>query len=72
MQVKLFTKGGKWKPSAQVQHVQDLEAEINSWLETHPHVVVEHVHHLSHPNFGWNQLAVAVWYRDEGTATAGS
>jgi hypothetical protein len=72
MQVKLFKKGGKWKPSTQVQAVQDLEAEINSWLETHPHVVIEHVHHLSHPNLGWSQLTVAVWYRGEATATTAS
>ncbi len=68
MQVKLFTKAVMWKPS----RVQDLEAEINSWLETHPDVVVEHVHHLSHPNFGWAYLAIAVWYRGEGTATTDS
>lgn len=49
MRVKLFTKAVMWKPSG----VQDLEAEINSWLETHPDVVIEHVHHLSHPSFGW-------------------
>jgi len=72
MQVKLFTKGGGWKPSAHATQVQDLEAEINAWLETHPHVVIEHVHPLSHPNLGWNHLAVAVWYRGEGTATPGS
>ena len=69
MQVKLFTKGHRWNSSSVVQ---ELEAEINSWLETHPHVVIEHVHHLSHPNLGWTQLAVAVWYRGEGTATTDS
>jgi hypothetical protein len=72
MQVKLFTKGGRWKPSAQIAQVQDLEAEINSWLETHPHVVIKHVHHLSHPNLGWSQLAVAVWYQGEGAAASDS
>lgn len=30
----------------QVKAVQDLEAEINSWLQTHPHVAIEHVYHL--------------------------
>jgi hypothetical protein len=72
MQVKLFAKGGKWKPSTQIAQIQDLEAEINSWLETHPHVAIEHVHHLAHPNLGWSQLAVAVWYRGEGAPVSGS
>jgi hypothetical protein len=68
MQVKLFTQGGRWKSSTQVA---DLEAQVNSWLKTHPDIAIEHVHQLSHPNFGWTQLAVAVWYRGEGTATTG-
>jgi hypothetical protein len=69
MHVKLFAKDGRWKPSTQVQ---DLEAEINSWLTAHPDVVIEHVHQLSHPNFGWTHVGVAVWYRREETAAAGS
>lgn len=66
MEVKLFTSGTSWgvrswaKPAAVFE---GLETKINSWLELHPNVDVEHAHLLSQPTFGWGQLAVAVWYR---------
>ena len=67
MKVKLFTSGsGRGKPAAQFV---GLETEINSWLEAHRNVVVEHAHLLSQPTFGWGQLAIAVWY-GEADSTA--
>ncbi len=70
MKFKLFTSGGSWavsswgKPAA---IFDSLETEINSWLEAHPNVAVEHTHRISQPTFGWGHLAVAVWYKEADT-----
>ena len=62
MKVKLFVRGSGWgKPITQFQ---DLETDVNSWLDERPNIVVEHAHRLSQPAFGWGQLAVAVWYTE--------
>jgi hypothetical protein len=60
MKVKLFTTSSGWgKP---VKQFDELEVTINAWLADHPEVVVEHVHRMSQPSFGWGQLGVAVWH----------
>lgn len=65
MRVKLFTRGTSWGKTA--SQFDNLEADINAWLESHPDVVVERAHKLSQPTFGWGQLAVAVWYQEPGS-----
>jgi hypothetical protein len=62
MKVKLFTRGGGWGKAA--TQFEKLEADVNSWLEEHPGIVITEVHRMSQPTFGWGQLAVAVWYEE--------
>ncbi len=61
MRVKLFAAKEKGKRSARFE---ELEAQINTWLESHPNITVERAHRLSQPNLAWGQLAVAVWYSE--------
>ncbi|MEN8114540.1 MAG: hypothetical protein ABFS21_09140 [Actinomycetota bacterium] len=56
MKVKMFTVKSK--------HFEALEADVNAWLVDHPNIVIEHVHRLSQPGFGWGHLAVAIWYTE--------
>ena len=68
MRVKMFVRGSSWgkKPATQFG---GLEADVNTWLEANPNIVVEHAYQLSQPSFGWGQLAVAVWYSEADADT---
>jgi hypothetical protein len=65
MKVKLFTIGKRYQPAI---NLEDLETAINTWLEEHPDLAVDHVHRLSQPTLGWGQLSVAVWYTEPPTS----
>lgn len=70
MQVKVFLQGRRFRKNPAALF-DGLEADINTWLEANPNIVVEHAHQLSRPSFDWGQLAVAVWYTEaEADTTA--
>jgi hypothetical protein len=61
MKLKLFsTQSGNRKPTFDA-----LETEVNSWLDDHPGIVIEHTSFLSQPNMQWSHLALAVWYAEK-------
>jgi hypothetical protein len=61
MKLKLFsTQSGNRKPTFDA-----LESEVNSWLDDHPGIVIEHTSFLSQPNIQWSHLALAVWYAEK-------
>jgi hypothetical protein len=33
---------------------------VNSWLDDHPGIVIEHTSFLSQPNIGWSHLALVL------------
>ncbi len=68
MQVKIFVRGSGFRKKPATLF-DGLESDINTWLEANPNVVVQHAHQLSQPNFGSNELAVAVWYAKVDTDT---
>ena len=61
VKLKLFSvKSGNRNPAFDA-----LELEVNSWLEDHPGVVIEHTSVLSQPNLNWSHLALGVWYTEK-------
>jgi hypothetical protein len=56
MKLEIFSaQSGNRKPKFDA-----LETEVNSWLEDHPSIVIEHTGFLSQPNIQWSHLALAV------------
>jgi hypothetical protein len=61
MKLKIFSaQSGNRKPKFDA-----LETEVNSWLEDHPSIVIEHTSFQSQPTMGWSHLALAVWYAEK-------
>ena len=61
MKLKLFSKqSGNRKPAFDA-----LESDVNSWLDDHPGVVIEHTTFLTQPNIQWSHLSLAVWYTEK-------
>lgn len=64
MKFKLFSISSSWGFKSQSVQVAELEQQVNAWLEQHPDIEIEGAHRVSHPTFGWSQLALALWYRE--------
>lgn len=69
MRVKLFWKHHPWKPTAgfnkgpTFKNAQDLEDEINTWLQLKPNIkVVEIKHSASDGNLAGVLWLISVWY----------
>jgi hypothetical protein len=61
MKLKIFsTQSGNRKPKFEA-----LETEVNSRLEAHPSIVIEHTSFRSQPNIQWSHSALAVWYAEK-------
>lgn len=43
-----------------------LEAEVNAWLDANPSLEVKGHHPLSLPVYGWRHTAIAVWVDEVG------
>ena len=61
MKLKLFFV----QASNRMTGVEPLEADVNTWLADHPHIVIEHTNDVSQPNAVWSHLALAVWYSEK-------
>ena len=60
MKLKVFSaKSGNRNP-----RFDTLETEVNSWLDLHPEITIDHTSFLSQPNMQWSHLALAVWYTE--------